>query len=254
MEYNHSIWATIIPSLLLVLFIYLRDKLRREPIGVLLFTYFIGICGGLVLVFLYHGMHIPTIYDAPDILSWNTIWKMAIGAGLDQLIMLAILLCFIRYNIFVDEHTDKIVYASCIAMGVITAKNVVYCLMNNSATMYSQGVVRSLVLIPIFFVCGVMLGYLCSSLKIKKIPFYSLKFPILIVVPISLQCILSYIFLFFDVQFGLTGSFFYFLVVLVVGLYMYILHDNAIEKSQIRDIEEKIVKSVYDITRYIKKK
>lgn len=253
MEYNNSIWATIIPALLFVLYIYSRDKFKREPKGVVFASYLLGILGGIVLVFLYLILHISAIYDAPSTLGGHYIWEMVEGACLDQIMMLIFLYLLLRYNIFADEHTDRIVYASCIAMGVITTKNVVFCLMN-SPSVLSQSVMRGMALIPIFFSCGIMLGYYCSSLKIKKIPFFSIKLPVLIIIPIFFQCFLIYIFLFFDIQYGLTGSLLFLLFLIIVSLFIYKVCANAIETSQIRDVDEKKVKSMYDISRYIKGK
>lgn len=254
MEYNHSIWAPVIIALLFVIYIYSRDKFKREPIKAVLATYFIGICGGLVLLFFYHWLNIPTINDIPSDYEWELIWKFFGGVCLDQLFMLISLYLLLRHNIFADEHTDRMVYAACIAMGVITTRDVAFCLTSNSLPMFTFGVLRGIALIPIFFACGIMLGYYCSSLKIKKIPFFSIKLPLLIFIPIFFQFFLSYIFIVFDIHFGYIGSFIFLFFLIALGLLVYIICTHAIESSQVRDVEEKKVKSMYDTSRYIGKK
>ena len=254
MEYNHSIWTPVIISLLFVLYIYIRDKFKREPITSVLATYFVGICGGLVLLFLYYWLNIPTVNDIPSDYGWELICEFFGGACLDQLFMLIILYLLLRHNIFADEHTDRMVYAVCIAMGVITTKDVAFCLTSSSHPMFTIGVLRCIALIPIFFACGIMLGYYCSSLKIKKIPFLSIKLPVLIIIPIFFQFFLSYVFIIFDIYFGLIGSYIFLFFLVVLGLTVYMICSHAIESSQVRDVEEKKVKSMYDTSRYIGKK
>lgn len=252
MEYNHVVWVTIIPALLFVVYIYFRDKYRREPISVVLATYVWGICGGGVLLLLHHWLNIPSICAFPQTIGWEQVWQIIAGACIDQIMILILLYLLLRNNKFADEHTDRIVYAASIAMGVITTYGVAYCLMNSPSSILSSGVLRALTLIPIFFACGILLGYYCSSLKIRKLPIFSIKLPILIIVPVFFQCILSYLFLFLNIEFGLTGSFIMLFVLTAIGLFTYKLCADSIENSQIRDVDEKRVKSMYDTSRYIK--
>lgn len=156
------IFAALLPVLILLFYIYRRDKYAPEPVSQILQGVGFGVLSVIVtfiLVFIIDGIGLDQI-TAPFVSSpVNTaFWSAAIPEEAAKLSMLYV---FLRKNKHFDEHLDGIVYAVAVSMGFAAVENVLY-LFQNYDNWLSVGITRALFSVPGHFAFAVFMGYFFS--------------------------------------------------------------------------------------------
>jgi len=157
--------GAIAPAIILVIYIFLRDKYEREPIGKILLTFFVGMLSVPLALFVIDISHID---DLPTILFSN-VQLQAIGEAFfsaaipEELSKLVILYLLIWRNKNFNERMDGIVYAVCVSMGFATVENILYVL-NDPSCMIG----RALFAVPGHFLFAVLMGYFLSMAKFSR--------------------------------------------------------------------------------------
>ena len=146
---------SILPVVLLMIYIYRQDKYEKEPIKTLMLTFFGGMIAipiALVLVGVIDAFHFS-----------NTIFYAAfIEAGFpEELSKFVILFLFIWWNKNFNEHMDGIVYATFVSLGFACIENMIYVFSGGLGT----GIMRALISVPGHFLFGVLMGYFFSLAK-----------------------------------------------------------------------------------------
>ena len=174
----HNLWfllLAILPSLVLIFYIFKKDRLHPEPPMQLLKAFTYGVISGLLAMaasaFLMNlGLH----GGEPDAsLSTNlslAFWGAAVPEELCKLLMLWL---FLRKCADFDEHVDGIVYAVCVGMGFAALENCLYIF----TELYDGGhiswadavsgtvqlsITRGLLSVPGHFGFAVLMGYFYS--------------------------------------------------------------------------------------------
>ena len=168
MEYVNVYWvifAAILPSFLLVLYIYLRDKNQREPLGQILKGVLYGVVSAGIAMLL-ESLLSPVIPTEPA--TWlGAVLKGFVGAAIpEEFAKLTMLLLLLRNNSYFDERFDGIVYAVCIGMGFAGTENIIY-LLSNIDSWQSVAVSRAIFAVPGHFGFAVAMGYFYSMLYFK---------------------------------------------------------------------------------------
>lgn len=155
----------LLPILILVYYIYHKDKKSPEPTGQLVKAFFYGILSvplsfcmsiplGLIGVF-------PT--EVTSILGSvsTAFFGAAIPEEIAKFIMLWLLL---RKNPYFDEKMDGIVYAVFVSLGFAALENIMYIFSNEEAYL-SVGIARAIFAVPGHFCFGILMGYYYSLAK-----------------------------------------------------------------------------------------
>lgn len=150
------------PGVAIVLYIYLKDKHEREPLGLLLISFFYGVLSIFVTLLVSWPLEILTINkeDAGELFA-DAFFKVALVEEFSKFI-------FIRFILFrnknFNEPFDGIVYAVMVGMGFATLENIVYVYQYGMAT----GLMRMFSAVPAHACFAILMGYYLGRAKFLK--------------------------------------------------------------------------------------
>lgn len=146
---------SVLPVILLLVFIYRQDKYEKEPLGLLIRAFIGGMVAiplDLFLVSMINGI----------IYSETVFYSAFIEAGFcEEFCKFVILFLTIWWNKNFNEYMDGIVYAAFVSLGFACVENILYV----SEGGVSTGIVRALLSVPGHFLFGVIMGYFFSLAK-----------------------------------------------------------------------------------------
>jgi RsiW-degrading membrane proteinase PrsW (M82 family) len=152
---------SIVPSIILALWIYFHDKYDREPLGLVIKTFFYG----TLIIF-------PTLYIEKFLLSLNvfnglfgSIYTAFIVAGLtEEFFKRLIVLKTIYHHEEFNERLDGIAYSVYAALGFATIENIMY-VTNNYFANPLVGLYRGIFSVPAHILFAITMGYYLSLAK-----------------------------------------------------------------------------------------
>ena len=149
---------SILPVVLLLVFIYRQDKYEKEPLGLLIRAFI----GGMIAI----PLDLVAVHLVQGVLSSETVFYSAfIEAGLcEELCKFLILFLTIWWNKNFNEYMDGIVYAVFVSLGFACVENILYVFQGGVST----GIVRALLSVPGHFLFGVIMGYFFSLAKFNE--------------------------------------------------------------------------------------
>lgn len=149
---------SILPVILLLLYIYRQDKYEKEPLGLLILAFL----GGIVSIFI--DLFIISIINSVWY-SETVFYSAFIEAGFpEELSKFFVLFLLIWWNKNFNEHMDGIVYATFVGLGFACIENILYVFDGGLGT----GIVRAIISVPGHFLFGVLMGYFLSLAKFNK--------------------------------------------------------------------------------------
>ena len=163
---NYIILLTaLLPIVILIYYIYHKDKKSPEPTGQLVKAFLFGVLS----VPLSFCMSIPLrqigAYPAEATTISESISTAFFGAAIpEEIAKLFMLWLFLRKNRYFDEKMDGIVYAVCVSLGFAAIENIMY-LFSNVETFLSVGIARAIFAVPGHFCFGILMGYYYSFAK-----------------------------------------------------------------------------------------
>ena len=145
----------IAPGIAICIFIYFKDKYNKEPLGLLLLSFFLGmiaIIPAIVIQLIFtgrveHWMGEGIFYTA--VFSYLIVALSEEGSK-----FLAVRILPYRRKSF-DDPFDGIVYAVMVSMGFATLENIGYVLQHGFGT----GILRMFLSVPAHATFGVLMGY-----------------------------------------------------------------------------------------------
>ena len=146
---------SVLPVILLLLYIYKQDKYEKEPLGMLILAFFGGILSillDLALVGIINGVwYSDTVF-----------YSAFMEAGFpEEICKFIILFLFFWWNKNFNEYMDGIVYATFVSLGFACLENILYVFSNGFGT----GIMRAIISVPGHFLFGVLMGYFISLAK-----------------------------------------------------------------------------------------
>ena len=149
---------SVLPVILLLLYIYKQDKYEKEPLGMLILAF----AGGVFSILL--DLLLVSIINS--IWYSDTVFYSAfIEAGFpEELCKFLILFLFFWWNKNFNEYMDGIVYATFVSLGFACLENILYVFSSGFGT----GIMRAIISVPGHFLFGVLMGYFFSLAKFDK--------------------------------------------------------------------------------------
>jgi RsiW-degrading membrane proteinase PrsW (M82 family) len=150
------------PGVAIALYIYLKDKHEREPLGLLLMSFFYGVLSIFVTLFISWPLEMIVInkQDAGELFA-DAFFKVALVEEFSKFI-------FIRFILFrnknFNEPFDGIVYAAMVGMGFATLENIIYVYQYGMAT----GILRMFTAVPAHACFAILMGYYLGRAKFSK--------------------------------------------------------------------------------------
>ena len=154
---NIAFLSAVLPVLLVLWFIYRKDRLNPEPLGKLLLTFFVG-CLSVLPASVMEGLLMPLAPSAETMPVQNGLFDGYVVAGLsEELCKLLLLLWVIWRSRHFDEYFDGIVYAVFLSLGFACVENIMYVVTNDDPMMVAT--TRGLLAVPAHFLFAVIMGY-----------------------------------------------------------------------------------------------
>lgn len=160
---NFAIVSAVLPVLVLLYFIYKKDKYQPEPIGKLIWTFVVG-CLSVVPAALMEAVIMPLAPDASAMPVLNGVFNGYLVAGFsEELCKLLLLLLVIWRSPHFDEYFDGIVYAAYLSLGFACVENIGYVLQGDDQMF--TALMRGVLAVPAHFLFAVTMGYYVSLAK-----------------------------------------------------------------------------------------
>jgi RsiW-degrading membrane proteinase PrsW (M82 family) len=150
----------VAPGVAIVLYIYLKDKHEREPLILLLTSFFFG----ALSTFLTMGITLPVNYLVElrrgDVVHefFDAMLKVALIEEFSKFFFVRFVL---YYNKNFNEPFDGIVYSVMVGMGFATLENIVYVFDSGIQT----GILRMFTAVPAHATFAVFMGYFLGRAK-----------------------------------------------------------------------------------------
>ena len=158
--------SAVVPVLLLLIFIYRKDKYQPEPLGKLLLTFFVG-CLSVIPAAIQEGMLMAFSPSAESLPVLSGIYNGYVMAGFsEELWKLILLMLVIWKSPHFDEYFDGIVYAAFLSLGFACVENVMYVLGGEDPM--ATALMRGLLAVPAHFLFAVIMGYHLSLAKFDE--------------------------------------------------------------------------------------
>jgi RsiW-degrading membrane proteinase PrsW (M82 family) len=164
----------IAPGIAICLFIYRKDKYNKEPIGMLVLAFVLGILSIIpagIVEYSAHGDPSELASNGYGSLAFFTFVVVAISEEGSKFLMLRLFL-FSRKSF--DDPFDGIVYAVMVGMGFATIENIGYVYEHGVAT----GILRMFPSVPAHGTFAVLMGYFLGYAKFttgSRLPYYALS-------------------------------------------------------------------------------
>lgn len=160
MEYVLLALIAFCPALFYMLYIIAFDHRKPEPPKALVISALLGIAAAMPIV-LFTDTRLFFIEDGRSIMESLIIGflKLALPSEVAKWLVLCV---FLSLNRFYDEYIDGIVYSVCLSMGyagILGACFLTSYLDDTFATLLEISAITIFVLIPIYFITGIIMGY-----------------------------------------------------------------------------------------------
>ena len=174
------LFASLLPAILLILYVRYRDKWQPEPWSKIVKGVFYGIISIFVSLLISEIweplpflMGLGWVYDIPIVRGVAiAFYNAAIPEETAKLCMLWLLL---RKNKEFNQNIDGIVYAVCIAMGFAGLENVVYIFNEEEGPWQAVAITRCLFAVPGHYIDGILMGFFYSIVHFRPNRFAKYK-------------------------------------------------------------------------------
>ncbi len=172
--------SAVLPVLILLFFIYKKDKFQPEPLGKLVWTFFVG-CLSVIPASLMELL--LSTFTPSDPVAGGLFTGYAVAGFSEELCKLLLLMWVIWKSPYFDEYFDGIVYASFLSLGFACVENIMY--VYSSDDTMTIALTRGLLAVPAHFLFAVIMGYHLALAKFDlpnrhKHLFHALLYPVLL--------------------------------------------------------------------------
>ncbi len=145
----------IAPGIAICLFIYFKDKYNREPLGLLILSFFLGVLSIIPAIIIQLALTKPVkLLMGPGIFYTAFFSYLIVALSEEGSKFLALRFSAYRRKAF-DDPFDGIVYAVVVSMGFATLENIMYVTDHGIGT----GILRMFLSVPAHATFGVLMGY-----------------------------------------------------------------------------------------------
>jgi RsiW-degrading membrane proteinase PrsW (M82 family) len=163
---------SILPSAVILFYIYRRDKYEQEPLSLLLKSFGLGVLSAIavILLFMVLKLFIPTEPNTGNHIADAFISAFFLAAVPEELFKFLMLYLLIWKNPNFDERFDGIIYSVFVSLGFATLENILYVLQSGVGV----AIARALTAVPAHALFGVAMGFYFSYAKF--LPEYKNKY------------------------------------------------------------------------------
>ena len=149
-----TIFIALAPVLIILFYVYFRDKYEKEPIGLLLKALLAGAIITIPIYFIEVGLSSfgATVMDGSSQIIWSA---FVVAAGTEEVFKFIALFILIWANRNFNERFDGIVYAVFVSLGFALVENLLYVIQGG----IEVGWLRAITAVPGHALFGVTMGY-----------------------------------------------------------------------------------------------
>lgn len=176
----NNVLLAIAPILIIIIYIYCKDKYEKEPKGLLLLSFLFGaIVSIIITTILYLGFDILLpLKDNFSVLQ-QFVKAFFVVALVEEFSKYVIVRYFAQPRLAFNEPFDGIVYAVMVSMGFAATENVFYVLEGGAQV----AVLRAFTAVPAHATFGILMGYFMGKAKFSssriKLNLYGLALAVL---------------------------------------------------------------------------
>ena len=155
------LFLALIPGILIIIFIFRKDKVEHEPMGLIFKLVLFGALSCIPAIFLelYIGSIGPKF--AEGTVAYAVFEAFAVAALCEEVCKYLLLRLGSWRNKNFDYRFDGIVYGVCVAVGFALLENVMYVMSSGLETAIMRGVLA----VPLHAFCGVFMGVFYGAAK-----------------------------------------------------------------------------------------
>lgn len=166
--YTTLLCLSILPVIVLLVYIYHNDKYEKEPLGMLVKALLFGSLSVIPAIFMEQAMEQLNVYNNTPVVG-GIFEGFCVAGFCEELCKLALLWLCVWHNRNFNEYFDGIVYASCVALGFAGIENIGYVFSSSDfSSAFHTGVTRAILSVPAHFLFGVVMGYYFALAKFNK--------------------------------------------------------------------------------------
>lgn len=150
---------SVLPTVLILLYVYRRHKYEQEPLSLLLKAFGLGALSTIFVVIVVYVLGITA--NTGNHFADAIIEAFFMAAIPEELLKFAMLYLLIWKNKNFCERFDGIIYSVFVSMGFATLENILYVLQSGTGT----AIVRALTAVPAHALFGVAMGFYFSYAK-----------------------------------------------------------------------------------------
>ena len=157
--------VAVVPVIILLFYIYRKDKTQKEPLGLLLRAFFLGSLSVIPAGLMEGVLQVFAPGDSYPVADGLFTGFVVAGVSEELWKLLLLTLAVWKSREF-DEYFDGIVYATFVSLGFACVENIGYVFgQTGFDAAFSTGVMRGVLAVPAHFLFGVMMGYFFSLAK-----------------------------------------------------------------------------------------
>lgn len=157
MIYLIAIFVGILPAVMLVCFIYWKDKYVHEPWKWVIKAFFFGVLSCIPAIIIESLL--PEVEE--NSLVHSAYSAFIVASMTEEAMKYLFFWLLVRKNPYFDERMDGIVYCACVGLGFAGLENIGYMLSNIDELM-SVAIMRAVLSVPGHFFFAVFMGYYYS--------------------------------------------------------------------------------------------
>ena len=154
---------SLLPGLIIVIFIFFSDKHEKEPIGLLIVSFIFGLITFILAYFLSDFLYHYYPFDKNSLVG-ELVNAFIIVAFVEEFFKFFFVRFILYNNKNFNEPFDGIVYTVMVAMGFATIENIIF-VMNGYVTV---GIVRMFSAVPAHATFAIIMGYYLGKAKFNE--------------------------------------------------------------------------------------
>ena len=151
----------IIPGLLMIAFLYSKDKVEKEPAGLMLLVFILGVLSTIPAIFMEEFMSSIVPQFTPGGLPYAVTESFLVAALCEELVKYAAMRIPTWNSRNFNYRFDGLVYGVCSAVGFAVLENVLYVTQGGLST----AIIRAFTSIPLHSFCGMFMGLFYAYAK-----------------------------------------------------------------------------------------
>lgn len=155
----------IAPVLIIIFYIYFKDKYEKEPKRLLFFNFLLGaIVSVIITTILYYGFDIVLPLTKENIVFQQFIKAFFVVGLTEEFSKYVIVRFYAQPNKEFNEPFDGIIYAVMVSMGFAATENIFYVLEGG----FQTALIRAFTAVPAHATFGILMGYFMGKAKFSS--------------------------------------------------------------------------------------